>query len=149
MGKNSIVYGILLIIVAGVVGIELAGVLITTPPPATPITISCTLPGITCGNFKIDSANLTLPSSSDSNGTLSITLTNTSTGSDANSTALTYFINSVELGQSQGIATNQTATYVLQVPPLYGIVSGGIYTITAETTIGGATLTQNITTIAR
>lgn len=149
MKNNSIAYGVLLIIVAAVVGIELAGTLITTPPPATTqITIACTAPGITCGSFKIDSANLTVSSSPSANGTLSIALTNTSTGTNTNSTAITYFINSEELTQSQGLSVNQTETYVLQVPPLYGIVLGESYTITAETTIGGATLTQNITTVA-
>lgn len=149
MRNNSILYGLLLIVIAAVVGVELAGILITTPPPVTPVTISCSLPGITCGSFKIDSANITTSQSPNSNGTLSIALTNTSTGTNANSTSITYFINSVELGQTQGISVNQTAAYVLQIPPLYGIVSGGSYTITAETTIGGATLTQNITAVAK
>lgn len=128
---------------------ELAGTLITTPPSTVPITISCTLPGITCGSFRIDSANLTAPASSNTNGTLSIALTNTSTGTNVNSSTITYFINSVELTQSQGITTNQTVTYIFQVPQLYGLVSGESYTITTETIIGGATLTQNITAVAK
>lgn len=149
MKNNSIAFGVLLIVVAAIVGLELAGTLVTTPPPTVPVSITCTISGITCGSFEIDSANLTIPASSNANGTLSIALTNTSTGTDVNSTAITYFINSEELGQSQGIADNQTVTYVLQVPQLYGIVSGESYMITAETIIGGATLTQNITTIAK
>ena len=149
MKNNSIIFGGLLIVVAAIVGVELAGTLITASPPAVPVTISCTLPGITCGSFKIDSANLTVPTTSNANGTLSVALTNTSTGTNVSSTAITYFINSVELTQWSGILDNQTVTYAFQVPPLYGIVSGESYMITAETIIGGATLTQNITTVAK
>lgn len=149
MRRFSIAFGLLLIVLAAIVGIEIAGSLVTTPPPTVPITISCTLPGITCGSFKIDSANLTIGTSSNANGTLSISLTNTSSGADGNSTTVTYFINSEELGQSQGVPDNQTVTYVLQVPPLYGLVSGQSYVISAETMIGGSTLMQNITTVAK
>lgn len=149
MRRFSIAFGLLLIVLAAIVGIEIAGSLVTTPPPTVPITISCTLPGITCGSFKIDSANLTIGTSSNANGTLSISLTNTSSGADGNSTTVTYFINSEELGQSQGVPDNQTVTYVLQVPPLYGLVSEQSYVISAETIIGGSTLMQNITTVAK
>jgi hypothetical protein len=148
MKSNSIVFGLLLIVVAIIVGVELAGTLITTPPPTVPVTISCTLPGITCGSFRINSANLTA-STSNSNGTLSISLTNTSTGSDVNSSTITYFINSEELAQSAGLGDNQTTTYLLQVPPIFGIVAGNNYMITAETIIGGSTISQNDTVIAK
>jgi len=148
MKNKSIIFGLLLIVVAAIVGVELAGTLITSPPPTVPVTISCTLPGITCASFKIDSANLTA-AASDVNATLSITLTNTSTGSNTNSTAVTYFIENIELAQSHGVADNQTEVYVLQVPQLYGIVSGNSYTITAQTIIGGQTLSQNITVVAK
>ncbi|HVB12012.1 MAG TPA: hypothetical protein VNE86_02680 [Nitrososphaerales archaeon] len=148
MKNKSIIFGLLLIVVAAIVGVELAGTLITSPPPTVPVTISCTLPGITCASFKIDSANLTA-AASDVNATLSITWTNTSTGSNTNSTAVTYFIENIELAQSHGVADNQTEVYVLQVPQLYGIVSGNSYTITAQTIIGGQTLSQNITVVAK
>jgi len=147
MKNKSIIFGVLLIVVAAIVGVELAGTLITSPPPTVPVTISCTLPGITCASFKIDSANLT--AASNVNATLSITLTNTSTGTNTNSTVVTYFIENIELAQSHGIADNQTEVYVLQVPQLYGIVSGNSYTITAQTIIGGQTLSQNITVVAK
>ena len=147
MKNKSIIFGVLLIVVAAIVGVELAGTLITSPPPTVPVTISCTLPGITCASFKIDSANLT--AASNVNATLSITLTNTSTGTNTNSTVVTYFIENIELAQSHGIADNQTEVYVLQVPQLYGIVSGNGYTITAQTIIGGQTLSQNITVVAK
>ncbi|MHB1868070.1 MAG: hypothetical protein ACYCPP_03900 [Nitrososphaerales archaeon] len=149
MKNNTIIFGVLLIVVAAIVGVELAGTLITAPPLTAPVTISCTLPGITCASFKIDSANLTAATSLKTNATLSITLTNTSTGSNTNSTAVTYFIENIELAQSHGVADNQTEVYVLQVPQLYGIVSGSSYTITAQTIIGGQTLSQNITVVAK
>ncbi len=145
--RSPLVFGILLVVVAAIVGIELASLLVASPPPSEPVTISCTAAGITCASLEIDSANLT--ASSSGNGTLSIRLTNNSTGTDTNSSEITFYIESEELAQTAGILDNQTETYVLSVSPFFGVVAGESYSVSAVTVIGGETLTRNVTVSAK